>query len=84
MLKSVGVWAGSALRHASHHSGGIHLPAGTRSGQVGGHLGRHARLSPGLACIVNHAGRSHGVAGMHTSMLLHGWMEIRSHTRHHA
>lgn len=78
----MGIRTASTLRHASHHGSGIDLAAGTRSGQVSGHLGWYTWLSARLTRIVSHAG-SHGMAGMDPGVLWHAWVETRADARHH-
>lgn len=82
MRQSMGVGP-STLGHASHHGSRIDLSAGTRSGHVSGHLGWYSWLCPWLTWVVSHAGSTHGMAGVNTGVLLHSWVETRSHACHH-
>ena len=81
-----GMGVQSALLHASHEGGSIHLRARARHSHVADELVRHASLSrAGLTRVVGHA-RGHRMARRGTWMLLHGAGMRRKawrHTGHH-
>jgi hypothetical protein len=82
-----GVGGGRSRRHASHESGSVHLAGGTRDANVADELVWHATGSgAGLAGIMRHAGRGHGMARRRAGMLLHPCgmrREAGSHAGHH-
>lgn len=82
MRESMGVRP-STLGHASHHGGRVDLSAGAGGSHVSGHLRWYSRLCPWLTWVVGHAGSAHGMAGVNTGVLLHRWVETRSHACHH-